>query len=103
VSEALGRIDEGRAFPPAEGHEVCGLPRPELTVKMLRAWARVIAYNVDRATHDELTHALAHFDVVHDEIGKALGSVDVTCVEMIDRELAFRRDGGPAPRRGSEW
>ena len=62
----------------------------EISVRMLRAWARCIAFAADLASHDELLHAVEHFRLIMNASGGVLMGIDAKCLDMLHDELAWR-------------
>ena len=73
--------------PTASRDELTASARDARSARMMRAWARCIAYDSERATRDELTQARAAFGALSLD---GLGHVDMVCLDMVTRELAWR-------------
>lgn len=70
-------------------HEVCELS--EISIRTLRAWARVVALAADLSSREELVHGIEHFQLVKNASGAPnLVGIDATCNDMLHRELAHR-------------
>lgn len=78
---------------PDPDHEVCGIAKTDISVRMLRAWARCIAFASEQASYDELMHAREHFRLIRDAQCGHPGHIDSMCLDNVNAELEFRISG----------
>lgn len=71
-------------------HEVCGIAKSEIDMRVLGAWAGCIAFASDLASYDELMHAIEHFHLIRNAQFGYLGDIDSMCLGNVHEELAYR-------------